>query len=963
MTKPTILLVEDNPMTRKLVRFALERDGCELLEAPDRQTALRMLDSRIPDLVLQDLCLPDADGFALIVEIRAKCGPDVPILCFSGFISKEEEAHVAAAGFDGVVSKPVEPSRLVQIVRGHLPPAGDEPPGALVGRTIVLADDDPLQLKLLHFRLSRMGCVVIPAADGTQALALARDHSPDAIVSDVMMPGLDGFALAMAVRSDPALAQLPVILVTSTYVEPTDRDLARRAGASEFVLRTPDLRDVVNALRVTFETREPGGMQRPLSVPAEDVERERATRVQRQLERQVSINVGLAQRSAMQAAELTVLTGITEAVVQKGDLGGAIDDVLALCFDAGGVSVGALYLLDAGGEMTARVIGGSTAWKQEEIDGFFGHAEVLREFIARGRPAPLPGPSPADAAREILARSGAVSAHVFPLVHSGEPLGAMFVMSRSRQLDDPDWLEFTRGVANQLTLAVALTRSIKARAASEAAAVDARSQLRAVFDNAPDFVCSVDRSGCIQFANRALSPHTDQVAGMFWLARFSADQHPAMSSALESVFATGQATNIDVTRAAADGTPIWLSCRIAPVRRNGDISGAVLVARDVTEKKRTDAQLIASDRMASVGILAAGIAHEINNPLAAVMANLELAFRDVTELTQRFGLPSDLQDEIHDARLCAERIRTIVRDLKIFSRAEDEKRGPVDTRRVLESTLRMVWNEIRHRARLVKLYGDVPPVEANESRLGQVFLNLVVNAAHAIPEGRAEDNEIRVSTRLGTTGDVVVEIADTGSGMSADVQRRIFTPFFTTKPVGVGTGLGLAICQRIVTDLGGTIDVESEIGRGTTFRVNLPRARTDVAPIAVSVDTVPHARRRGRILVIDDEPILCAVIRRALMAEHDVDTSTRAQEAIDRMVAGERFDVILCDLMMPDVTGMDLHAALVRLAPDQAERVLFMTGGAFTAAAREFLDRVPTLRFEKPFARQELRALVNDRIR
>lgn len=960
---PTILLVEDNPMTRKLVRFALERDGCELLDAIDARTALRILESRKPDLILQDLCLPDMDGFELVAELRKRCGPGVPILAFSGFISRADEAHVAAAGFDGIIAKPVEPSRLVQIVRGHLPLASVASGQALGGRTVVVADDDPLQLKLLRFRLGQIGCVVMTAGDGAEALALAKGKAPDAIVSDVMMPGLDGFALAMAVRSEPGLSQVPIILVTSTYVEATDRDLALRAGANDLVQRTSDLKDVVEALRAAFEITGEPVMPPPSSAHVEEVERERVMRVQRQLERQVSINAGLTQRCTMQASELAVLSGITEAVVKSGDLASALDDVLALCFDAGGVSVGVLYLVDPGGHMQARVLGGTATWAREDLDGFFGHAELLRQVIDAGHPALLLEPPWENAGREVLARSGAVSALLLPLLYGRDALGALFVMSRSRQLDDPDWVDFAQGVAGQITLAVALTRSIEARAASEAAAVEARSQLRAVFDNAPDFVMSVDRDGVIRFINRVLAQYTmEQVVGSHWLTFTPPDQHAALASALDLVLTTGEARTLEATMTGPDGTPLWFSSNIGPVHRNGDISGAVIIARDVTEKKRTEAQLIASDRMASVGILAAGVAHEINNPLAVVLANLELALRDATELTKELGLSDDLRDELHDARDCAERIRTIVRDLKIFSRAEEHDRGPVDTRRVLESTLRMVWNEIRHRARLVKQYGEVPPVEANESRLGQVFLNLVVNAAHAIPEGRAEANEIRVSTRLDPSGDVVVEIADTGCGMSPEIQKQLFTPFFTTKPVGVGTGLGLAICHRIVEQLLGRIEVESESGKGSVFRIHLPPARsedTSVEPLVAA----PAASRRGRILVIDDEPALAAVIRRALSAEHDVVAATRAQEALDHVSAGERFDVILCDLMMPDVNGMDFHAELERSAPDQAERVIFMTGGAFTVAAREFLERAPNLRIEKPFDHQQLRALVNDRIR
>lgn len=965
---PTILVVEDNPTTLKLVRFALAREGCELLEAADGKTALAILDARAPNLVLQDLCLPDIDGFELVAEIRRRCGPTVPILAFSGFMSQADEAHVAAAGFDGVIPKPVEPSRLVELVRGHLPQPPTDAADALVGRTILAADDDPQQLKLLRFRLDRMGCVVLVASDGAEALALAKKHVPDAIVSDVMMPGLDGFALAMAVRADPGLAHVPVVLLTSTYVDESDRELGRRAGASAFVFRTPDLRDLsqalVYALAASVRGKPDATALFPISAEDGNVERERVARVQRQLERQVSINSGLSQRCTTQASELAVLAGITEAVITGVDLGQSLDDVLEMCFDAAGVSVGALYLLDAAGQLKARVLGGSAKWTQQELDDFFGHEHLLRHVIESRRSALLHDAPAELSSREVLARSGAASALVLPLVHGSEPLGALFVMSRTRQLDDPDWLAFARKVANQLTLAVALTRSIDARTASEAAAVEARSQLRAVFDNIPDVVMVVDAQGLIQFVNRVFAPYTmAQVLGSSLFDHAPAEQRATVIAALASVLATGQSRSYEVTTTAPDGALVSTSNHIGPVRLGASITGAVIVGRDVTESKRTAAQLIASDRMASVGLLAAGVAHEINNPLAAIIANLDLSLERVGDLTDRLGLPRNTLDELQDARECAERIRIIVRDLKLFSRADDERRGPVDTRRVAESTLRMVGNEIRHRAHIVTNYGDVPLVEANEARLGQVFLNLIVNAAHAIPEGRVEGNEIRISTRPSPSGDVIVEIADTGTGMPPEVCRQLFTPFFTTKPIGEGTGLGLAICQRIVMDLGGTIEVESEVGHGTVFRLHLPRADAEAAPQTTPRAAVAPLRRRGRILVIDDDPMLIAVFRRSLSAAHEVTTTTRAQEALDLLAAGERYDVILCDLMMPDLTGMDFHEALSISFPDLAERVIFVTGGAFTPRAREFLERVPNLRLEKPFASQQLRALVNDRIR
>jgi CheY-like chemotaxis protein len=376
-----------------------------------------------------------------------------------------------------------------------------------------------------------------------------------------------------------------------------------------------------------------------------------------------------------------------------------------------------------------------------------------------------------------------------------------------------------------------------------------------------------------------------------------------------------------------------------------------------------------------VGTLAAGVAHEINNPLAAVVTNIDYVITSVASLARGDWTPGStpsgdawLRDELvaplEDAREAAQRVRLIVRDLKLFSRSpNDELRGPVDVETLMETSLRMASNEVRHRARLVKQYGHVPGVEANEARLGQVFLNLIVNAAQALDDGQAEKNEICVTTRvLGER--VVIEVSDTGAGIPPEIIGQIFDAFFTTKAVGVGTGLGLAICQRIVTDMGGELTVESEVRKGSTFRVALPIAWSDDSHTSVP-EELPVGGRRGRILVVDDEELVARSVKRILSKEHDVVTILHAQEALSLCTGGgEPFDLILCDLMMPDMTGMELYAELVRAAPEQASRMIFLTGGAFTATARNFLSsQTAKEHIEKPFDAANLRAIVRRHLR
>jgi CheY-like chemotaxis protein len=210
---------------------------------------------------------------------------------------------------------------------------------------------------------------------------------------------------------------------------------------------------------------------------------------------------------------------------------------------------------------------------------------------------------------------------------------------------------------------------------------------------------------------------------------------------------------------------------------------------------------------------------------------------------------------------------------------------------------------------------------------------------------------------------VTIEVRDSGGGISPEVAGRIFDPFFTTKPPGVGTGLGLSICHSIVTALDGEISVDSAAGRGTTFRVTLPVADLSAAlPARAAAPQAQASGRRGKVLVIDDEPLIGAAVRRALTAEHDVLALSNSHEALDRLRGGERYDVILCDLMMPALTGMDIHDELSKLAPAQADRMVFITGGAFTTRAQTFLAEVQNPRIEKPFDLHALRALVHQAI-
>ncbi|MGN6105918.1 MAG: hybrid sensor histidine kinase/response regulator, partial [Kofleriaceae bacterium] len=636
----------------------------------------------------------------------------------------------------------------------------------------------------------------------------------------------------------------------------------------------------------------------------------------------------------------------------------ALDEAVAECFDAGGIAFGALYLAGEGGELRTRPIGGASALP-DELANLFGHPELLDEQLATRNTIAIPGDVPREVERSVLRAARASGLLLVPLTHLDRTLGSLLMVARGREIDRDDWRTFAFGVATQISHVLALARSYADREVAEQRATAHAALLDAMLESAPDHVFHIDLAGLVQFANRPfLGRAVDQLIGR---PVFGATDEPAelLRNALARLGETGEGQGFD-TSLFVDGVQVWYSVRLGPIKQHGAVSGAVLVARDISENKQTEVHLMVADRMASVGTLAAGVAHEINNPLASVIANLDMAIQDISGIA-REQLPPELADELEDARLAADGGREIVRVLNIFSRAVEERRGPVDVEHVLESTIRMAWNELRHRARLVKRFAGVPNVDANESRLGQVFLNLIINAAHAIPPGNYEANEIRISTSQDAAGRVVVSIGDTGAGIPPEVRARLFTPFFTTKPVGVGTGLGLAISHRIVTQFGGTITYETEVGKGTEFHIALPEATLPVASRTRTFSSKAPAPRRATILVIDDEEPLAQAIRRFLGADHDVTAVHSARDALE-LIGGTRYDVILCDVMMPQVTGMDLYGEVLAADPAQASRIVFLTGGAFTTTAREFLDNVPNRRLEKPFDLKDLRKLVHELI-
>lgn len=477
-----------------------------------------------------------------------------------------------------------------------------------------------------------------------------------------------------------------------------------------------------------------------------------------------------------------------------------------------------------------------------------------------------------------------------------------------------------------------------------------------MLDALENAVLLIDPAGAVIYRNRAAEGLGDASDGLLSLAAEATRERAAVSKELR----VGEQ---------------HFSAQARPLKERG----ALVVVRDVTEERAREVILFQSEKLASVGLLSAGVGHEINNPAAFVLANL-LALRDqievlssITEEVHSGGfaaaeaeLPLAVDAFVSEARpLLVEsiegmnRIHAIARDLRAFTRKDDDAVIPVDINAAIASALLMLRNEIRARARVERALTATRCIRGNPGQLGQVFLNLILNAVQALDEARAEQNRIQVRS-FDDGADVMVEVADNGPGISPEILPRIFEPLFTTKPSGIGTGLGLPIAREIVHAAGGEIFVESGWSTGATFRVRLPAIilAGSSAPPRPSTDETPS--RRARILAVDDEALLLTAYRRMMRRFHDIETATGGREAQSVLERDRRFDVVLCDLLMPYFSGMDLHREVRARWPELAKRFVFVTGDAFTPAARRFLEESGCTWIEKPIDPDLLLQMIGD---
>ncbi|MFO0590919.1 MAG: ATP-binding protein [Polyangiaceae bacterium] len=562
-------------------------------------------------------------------------------------------------------------------------------------------------------------------------------------------------------------------------------------------------------------------------------------------------------------------------------------------------------------------------------------------------------------------------------------------------------------------------------------------QHRAVLDNLPLLIFRLDpKTGELTYLNRHAErllgwPTAEALCTPNFLFRAHADPDSSLDfeRAVDAARAGHGAAPYEARLRRRDGEEIAVQGTVYPMLDDrGGVVAIEGVLADVSSEQAARSRLVQADRLSTLGTLAAGVAHEINNPAAFVLLGIDMLDRllqsaaaDLAEgpRTQATGLVRDLRDSVR-------RIVDIARDLRLFASAPSEgaQRTLIDVNRAVEGALTLTRGHIIERASIKRDLGDVPPVLMEDNRLGQVIVNLLVNAAQAIPKPgtgpiarRGPESQpmsprvpqtITVTTRV-IDEDVAIEVSDTGVGIAPENQHRIWTPFFTTKSPDVGTGLGLSISKDIVERAGGTIECESPVpgtARGTRFTIRLPMAKGPISSatpsgssslIPVSAPTSSARERetarkareaRVRVLIVEDEPALARALAEGIGAHHAVTVVGNGRDALDLLLpeaireagpvisgrttlvsgvtlprAEVRFDVVLCDLRMPGMSGERLYSEVKAYDSAQAAAFLFMTGVGFGADVERFLRESGRPVLEKPFATEaalaEIRKIVN----
>ncbi len=877
---PQVLVIDDNPTTRTLACEVLFGDGYRVLSAANAAEALSVLHSSHPNLILLDPCIPGLDALAMIRGLRADANTqDTIIVALTPSAVAKDTAPPMITGCDGYIAKPADPATISKSIAAHLHTR------VRSGLTVLVVDDDAAQRDLLRSNLEAEGITIIEAGDGLAALDELGKLAIDIIISDLLMPRMDGYRLCFEVRKNKKLRTIPIIILTGSCTGTGDAKFALAIGADRFLIKPALSAEVLRAV----------------------------------------CELGLLPRSTL---DLDV--GADRELLQSQEYNQRLVDTLA---ERTTELTQATFDLQVAQEKTRRLLLHSPAVLYAlAIDGAHVRPYVISDSITA-----LTGFSVA----ESLGYDWWVQ-HL----HPDDKAGAIAAMDETLQLGSnrseyrllhmdgtyrfvEDSRRVVRDSSNRPKEIVGVLSDVTERKRSDEALRDSESRFRQFADNIREVLWMMTpECSDMLYVSPAYEKIWGRPAAQLYLHpedRLNAILPDFRQQVVDTFARLGkneEMVSVEYPIALPDGSTRWILDRGFPIRTDaGQLVRIAGIASDITDRKRQEDSRLRSHKMEAVGQLAGGIAHDFNNILSCILGYAELALMDAPG-NERVN--ASLQQVLG----ASHRAKELIRQILTFSSQQEEERKPIKLQPLINEALRL------HRASLpttievnLDIDSTAPTVLANATQVHQVILNLISNAAHSMNGSGTLSiglASVQVDSILASTYPDLeagcyarVSVRDTGHGMNSDILRHLFEPFFTTKPPGEGTGLGLAVVHGIMKSHNGAVTVYSELGRGTLFHVYFPAE----AQTPADTDTPTNAIVMGggqHILVVDDDASVALLNQ--LVLEHAGYLVTRHTCALDALAAFQMapylYDMVLTDLTMPGMNGVELAEEMLKLRPE-----------------------------------------------
>ncbi len=807
--------------------------------------------------------------------------------------------------------------------------------------TILVVDDLVINRRMLVTLLSKEGHRLLEAADGRSALAMVRAERPDLVITDVLMPVVDGYEFVRQLRLDPMIGGIPVLFYTAPYGEREARAVARTSGVPYVLTKPPEPATVLDIVARVLSGN--------LDVTTDDAATASDAALDHEHLRLLSDQLSTTEEDLRLAnARLRALINIGLDFASQRDRDRRLQRLCLAAHDLFGASYVTVGMLGVADRRLRRVVASgidAPTWIAEGDlpTGIYatviGERRVARGMVSAGDAPDVPFPPNHPEVQRFL---------VAPLASPRQVHGWICLVANDEVVFDQDTEEQLLALGGHVGRIFELEHEIAERQIAEAALRESEQLNRNLLAHLPHRIVIKDLNSVVRFCNANYAAELKcAVADVVGTDAFRFHP-PALAAAYHAddheVMTTGITKNIDEPY-DLDGVMRWSHTVKVPYRdASGAITGVLVVFEDITAQRDRELQYQQAEKMEAVGRLAGGVAHDFNNLLTAILGYCELLTEDMTAEDPH-------RNDVLEIQAAGARAAGLTRQLLAFSRKEIIEPTVLDLNAVVAGMRVMLERLIREDVKIVmQMAPDLPPIEVDRGQLEQIVLNLALNARDAMPSG---GTLTMATTCLGP--DIALVVTDTGAGMTPEIQSRIFEPFFTTKPVGQGTGLGLASVQGVVARCGGRVDVTSARGQGTTFTVHFPPASAQApCPAEPPVVELPLTGTET-ILVVEDADGLRALTSRMLTRMgYTVLTAANADDAIALCHEHPEIDVLLTDVVMPNSSGPELSKLLVDLNLQRSLHVVYMSGYTEDAVAHHGV-LLPGIAFvPKPFTAETL---------